>query len=183
ARTGVTGISALLRQLVIPHLAVQLQDGRSKIIKQACNLVSAIAECLSGEFEACADIVLQELMKLLGSSAAIMADSADSTIRIVVIRCRPARTLSKVLETARASKSTVLRSRCAEYVLLALEVWGPQGELVALVDAIESSIRSGVQDGTREVRATARRSFREFSHLWPERAARLHSSFDVTVQK
>ncbi|CAI7911467.1 unnamed protein product, partial [Closterium sp. NIES-54] len=59
ARIGVTGISALLRQLVMPHLAVQLQDGRSKIIKQACNLVSAIAECLSGEFEACADIVLQ----------------------------------------------------------------------------------------------------------------------------
>ncbi|CAI5947562.1 unnamed protein product [Closterium sp. NIES-64] len=149
----------------------------------ACNLVSAIAECLSGEFEPCADIVLQELMKLLGSSAAIMADSADSTIRTVVMRCRPARTLSKVFETARASKSTVVRSRCAEYVLLALEVWGPQGELVMLVDAIESSIRSGVQDSTREVRATARRSFREFSHLWPERAARLHSSFDVTVQK
>ncbi|CAI5510438.1 unnamed protein product [Closterium sp. Naga37s-1] len=182
ARSGVTGISALLRQLVMPHLAVQLQDGRSKIIKQACNLVSAIAECLSGEFEACADIVLQELMKLLGSSAAIMADSADSTIRTSTQKSprggplQATRTLSKVFETAPGVKKhspeeQVGSIRVREYVLLALEVWGPQGELVCgvcstgagrcgaqqgelvmLVDAIESSIRSGVQDGTREVR-------------------------------
>ncbi|CAN7025925.1 unnamed protein product [Brassica oleracea var. botrytis] len=172
----------LLKQLVGP-LSTQLSDRRSTIVKQACHLLCLLSKELLGDFEACAEIFIPVLFKLVVITVLVIAESADNCIKTMLRNCKVARVLPRIAESAKHDRNAVLRARCCEYALLTLEHWPDAPEIQRSVDLYEDLIRCCVADAMSEVRATARMCYRMFAKTWPDRSRRLFSSFDPVIQR
>ncbi|KAF4378140.1 hypothetical protein G4B88_022963 [Cannabis sativa] len=172
----------LLKQLVGP-LSVQLSDRRSTIVKQACHLLCFLSKELLGDFEACAEVFIPVLFKLVVITVLVIAESADNCIKTMLRNCKVARVLSRIADSAKNDRNAVLRARCCEYALLVLEHWPDAPEIQRSADLYEDLIRCCVADAMSEVRSSARMCYRLFSKTWPERSRRLFSSFDPVIQR
>ncbi|VVA99804.1 unnamed protein product [Arabis nemorensis] len=172
----------LLKQLVGP-LSIQLSDRRSTIVKQACHLLCLLSKELLGDFEACAEMFIPVLFKLVVITVLVIAESADNCIKTMLRNCKAARVLPRIAESAKHDRNAILRARCCEYALLTLEHWPDAPEIQRSVDLYEDLIRCCVADAMSEVRATARMCYRMFAKTWPDRSRRLFSSFDPVIQR
>ncbi|XP_043704779.1 CLIP-associated protein [Telopea speciosissima] len=172
----------LLKQLVAP-LCTQLSDRRSSIVKQACHLLNLLSKELLGDFEACAEMFIPVLFKLVVITVLVIAESADNCIKTMLRNCKVARVLPRIADCAKNDRSAVLRARCCEYALLILEYWADAPEIQRSADLYEDFIKCCVADAMSEVRANARTCYRMFAKTWPERSRRLFSSFDPVIQR
>ncbi|XP_021643742.2 CLIP-associated protein isoform X2 [Hevea brasiliensis] len=172
----------LLKQLVGP-LSTQLSDRRSSIVKQACHLLCFLSKELLGDFEACAEMFIPVLFKLVVITVLVIAESADNCIKTMLRNCKVARVLPRIADCAKNDKSAVLRARCCEYALLILEYWADAPEIQRSADLYEDLIRCCVADAMSEVRSTARMCHRMFAKTWPDRSRRLFSCFDPVIQR
>uniref|UniRef100_A0A0D9VIC6 TOG domain-containing protein n=1 Tax=Leersia perrieri TaxID=77586 RepID=A0A0D9VIC6_9ORYZ len=172
----------LLKQLV-PPLSSQLSDRRSSIVKQACHLLNILSKELLGDFEACAEIFIPVLFKLVVITVLVIAESADNCIKTILRNCKVSRILPLIADTAKNDRSAVLRARCSEYALLILEYWADAPEIQRASDIYEDLIKCCVADAMSEVRATARSCYRMFTKTWPDRSRRLFMSFDPAIQR
>ncbi|KAL7583275.1 CLIP-associated protein isoform X1 [Lactuca sativa] len=172
----------LLKQLVGP-LSTQLADRRSSIVKQACHLLNFLSKELLGDFEACAEMFIPVLFKLVVITVLVIAESADNCIKTMLRNCKVSRVLPRIADTAKHDRSSILRARCCEYALLILEYWADAPEIQRSADLYEDLIKCCVGDAMSEVRATARACYRMFSRTWPDRSRRLFSLFDPVIQR
>ncbi|KAF1879232.1 hypothetical protein Lal_00047906, partial [Lupinus albus] len=172
----------LLKQLVGP-LSMQLSDRRSTIVKQACHLLCLLSKDLMGDFEACAEMFIPVLLKLVVITVLVIAESADNCIKTMLCNCKVARVLPRIADCAKNDRNAVLRARCCDYALLMLENWPDAPEIQRSVDLYEDMIRCCVSDAMSEVRSTARMCYRMFAKTWPERSRRLFSFFDPAIQR
>ncbi|KAK1290925.1 CLIP-associated protein [Acorus calamus] len=173
---------SLLKQLINP-LSTQLSDRRSSIVKQACHLLCLLSKELLGDFEACAEMFIPVLFKLVVITVLVIAESADNCIKTMLRNCKVARVLPRIADSAKNDRSAVLRARCCEYALLILEYWADEPEIQRSADLYEDLIKCCVADAMSEVRSTARTCYRMFTKTWPERSRRLFSSFDPVIQR
>ncbi|KAF6144341.1 hypothetical protein GIB67_024568 [Kingdonia uniflora] len=173
---------ALLKQLVAP-LSTQLSDRRSSVVKQGCHLLSLLSKELLGDFEACAEMFIPVLFKLVVITVLVIAESADNCIKTMLRNCKVARVLPRIADSAKNDRSAILRARCCEYALLILEYWADAPEIQRSADLYEDLIKCCVGDAMSEVRSTARTLYRMFTRTWPERSRRLFSSFDPIIQR
>ncbi|KAK3032167.1 hypothetical protein RJ639_034992 [Escallonia herrerae] len=172
----------LIKQLVGP-LSTQLADRRSSIVKQACHLLSFLSKELLGDFEACAEMFIPVLFKLVVITVLVIAESADNCIKTMLRNCKVPRALPRIADCAKNDRNAVLRARCCEYALLILEYWADAPEIQRAADLYEDLIKCCVGDAMSEVRSTARACYRMFAKTWPERSRRLFSSFDAVIQR
>ncbi|KAL3517765.1 hypothetical protein ACH5RR_020354 [Cinchona calisaya] len=172
----------LLKQLVGP-LSTQLSDRRSTIVKQACHLLSFLSKELLGDFEACAEVFIPVLFKLVVITVLVIAESADNCIKTMLRNCKVSRSLPRIADSAKNDRSAVLRARCCEYALLILEYWADAPEIHRSAEVYEDLIKCCVADAMSEVRSTARTCYRMFAKTWPERSRRLFMSFDPVIQR
>ncbi|XP_042467461.1 CLIP-associated protein-like isoform X2 [Zingiber officinale] len=172
----------LLKQLA-PPICTQLSDRRSSIVKQACHLLNLLSKELLGDFEACAEMFIPVLLKLVVITVLVIAESADHCIKTMLRNCKVARILPRIAEIAKSDKSSVLRARCCDYALLILEYWADAPEIQRAADLYEELIKCCVADAMSEVRSTARTCYRMFTKTWPERSRRLFLSFDPAIQR
>ncbi|KAG8389121.1 hypothetical protein BUALT_Bualt02G0196300 [Buddleja alternifolia] len=172
----------ILKQLVAP-LSTQLSDRRSSIAKQACHLLNFLSKDLLGDFEACAEMFIPVLFKLVVITVLVIAESADNCIKTMLRNCKVSRVLPRIINCAKNDRGAVLRARCCEYALLILEYWADAPEIQRSADLYEDLIRCCVADAISEVRSTARSCYRMFAKTWPERSRRLFLSFDPVVQR
>ncbi|KHN02436.1 CLIP-associating protein 1 [Glycine soja] len=172
----------LLKQLVGP-LTTQLSDRRSTIVKQACHLLCFLSKELLGDFEACAEMLIPVLFKLVVITVLVIAESADNCIKTMLRNCKVARVLPRIADCAKNDRNAVLRARCCEYAYLVLEHWPDAPEIHRSADLYEDLIKCCVSDAMSEVRSTARMCYRMFAKTWPERSRRLFSSFDPAIQR
>ncbi|CAN6485849.1 unnamed protein product [Victoria cruziana] len=180
--TDYASFPSLLKQLVGP-LSIQLSDRRSSIVKQACHLLSFLSKELLGDFEACADMFIPVLFKLVVITVLVIAESADNCIKTMLRNCKVSRVLPRIADSAKNDRSAVLRARCCEYALLILECWADAAEIQRSADLYEDLIKCCVADAMSEVRSTARTCYRMFTKTWPERSRRLFLSFDPVIQR
>ncbi|CAH2051173.1 unnamed protein product [Thlaspi arvense] len=139
----------LLKQLVGP-LSTQLSDRRSTIVKQACHLLCLLSKELLGDFEACAEMFIPVLFKLVVITVLVIAESADNCIKTMLRNCKAARVLPRIAESAKHDRNAILRARCCEYALLTLEHWPDAPEIQRSVDLYEDLIRCCVADAMSE---------------------------------
>ncbi|RDY05703.1 CLIP-associated protein [Mucuna pruriens] len=172
----------LLKQLVGP-LNTQLSDRRSSIVKQACHLLCFLSKDLLGDFEACAEMFIPVLFKLVVITVLVIAESADNCIKTMLRNCKVARVVPRIADCAKNDRNAVLRARCCEYALLVLEHWPDAPEIHRSAELYEDLIKCCVSDAMSEVRSTARMCYRMFAKTWPERSRRLFSSFDPAIQR
>ncbi|XP_042488776.1 CLIP-associated protein-like [Macadamia integrifolia] len=180
--TDYPSFPTLLKQLVAP-LCTQLSDRRSSIVKQACHLLSLLSKELLGDFEACAEMFIPVLFKLVVITVLVIAESADNCIKTMLRNCKVSRVLPRIADCAKNDRSAVLRARCCEYALLILEYWADAPEIQRSADVYEDLIKCCVADAMSEVRATARTCYRMFAKTWPERSRRLFLAFDPVIQR
>ncbi|CAM8960224.1 unnamed protein product [Rhodiola kirilowii] len=173
---------SLLKQLVGP-LSTQLSDRRSSIVKQACHLLNILSKELLGDFEACAEIFIPVLFKLVVITVLVIAESADNCIKTMLRNCKCSRILPRIADCAKNDRNAVLRARCCDYAVLILEYWADAPEIQRSADLYEDLIKCCVADAMSEVRSTARMCYRMFSKTWPERSRRLFMSFDPVIQR
>ncbi|TYG52992.1 hypothetical protein ES288_D09G073000v1 [Gossypium darwinii] len=173
---------ALLKQLVAP-LRTQLSDRRSSIVKQACHLLCFLSKELLGDFEACSEMFIPVLFKLVVITVLIIAESADTCIKAMLRNCKVSRVLPQIVNHAKHDRNAVLRARCCEYSLLMLEYWADAPEIQKSADLYEDLIKCCIADAMSEVRSNARRCYRLFKKTWPERSQQLFLSFDSVVQR
>ncbi|CAJ1968308.1 unnamed protein product [Sphenostylis stenocarpa] len=175
----------LLKQLVGP-LSAQLSDRRKDVkmpYQLGCHLLCFLSKDLLGDFEACAELFIPVLLKLVVITVLVIAESADTCIKTMLRNCKVARVLPRIADCAKNDRSAVLRARCCDYALLILEHWPDAAEIQRSADLYEDMIRSCVSDAMSEVRSTARMCYRMFAKTWPERCRRLFSSFDPAIQR
>ncbi|KAL8092909.1 CLIP-associated protein-like [Apium graveolens] len=172
----------LLKQLVGP-LSSQLADRRSSIVKQGCHLLCFLSKELLGDFEACAEMFIPVLFKLVVITVLVIQESADNCIKTMLRNCKVSRVLPRVADCAKNDRNAVLRARCCEYALLILEYWADAPEIQRSADLYEDMIKCCVGDAMSEVRSTARACYRMFAKTWPERSRRLFSCFDPVIQR
>ncbi|VAI47189.1 unnamed protein product [Triticum turgidum subsp. durum] len=172
----------LLKQLVHP-LSSQLADRRSSIVKQACHLLNVLSKELLSDFEACAEIFIPALFKLVVITVLVIAESSDNCVKTILRNCKVSRIVPLIADTAKNDRSAILRARCCEYALLILEYWADAPEIQRSADLYEDLIKCCVADAMSEVRATARSCYRMFIKTWPERSRRLFMSFDPAIQR
>ncbi|WOG95005.1 hypothetical protein DCAR_0314307 [Daucus carota subsp. sativus] len=172
----------LLKQLVGP-LSTQLADRRSSIVKQGCHLLCFLSKELLGDFEACAEMFIPVLFKLVVITVLVIQESADNCIKTMLRNCKVSRILPRVADCAKNDRNAVLRARCCEYALLILEYWADAPEIQRSADLYEDLIKCCVGDAMSEVRSTARACYRMFAKTWPERSRRLFSCFDPVIQR
>ncbi|KAJ8899239.1 hypothetical protein K2173_012773 [Erythroxylum novogranatense] len=180
--TDYPSFGGLLKQLVVP-LSTQLSDRRSSIVKQACHLLCFLSKELLGDFEACAEMFIPVLFKLVVITVLVIAESADNCIKTMLRNCKVSRVLPRIADCAKNDRSAVLRARCCEYALLILEHWPDAPEIQRLGDLYEDLIRCCVADAMSEVRSIARMCYRMFAKTWPERSRRLFLFFDPVIQR
>ncbi|XP_058101370.1 CLIP-associated protein-like isoform X2 [Magnolia sinica] len=180
--TNYPSFPTLLKQLV-PPLSTQLSDRRSSIVKQACHLLSLLSKELLGDFEACAEMFIPVLFKLVVITVLVIAESSDNCIKTMLRNCKVSRILPRIADCAKNDRNAVLRARCCEYALLILEYWADAPEIQRSADLYEDLIKCCVADAMSEVRSTARTCYRMFTKTWPERSRRLFSSFDPVIQR
>ncbi|XP_012484187.1 CLIP-associated protein isoform X3 [Gossypium raimondii] len=173
---------ALLKQLVAP-LCTQLSDRRSSIVKQACHLLCFLSKELLGDFEACSEMFIPVLFKLVVITVLIIAESADTCVKTMLRNCKVSRVLPQIVNHAKHDRNAVLRARCCEYSLLMLEYWADAPEIQKSADLYEDLIKCCIADAMSEVRSNARRCYRLFKKTWPERSQQLFLSFDSVVQR
>ncbi|GBG73139.1 hypothetical protein CBR_g12856 [Chara braunii] len=172
----------LLRQMK-DAIAGQLQDRRSAIVRQTCQMLNLLAKELRFAFEPLAEFLIPVLLKLVVITVLVIAESADNCIRTMLLHCRVARIVPRIADSAMHDRSPPLRLRCCDYALLVLESWGEAPEVTRLADLYEELIKCCVGDAMSEVRATARQCYRVFALRWPDRGRRLFSRFDGSTQK
>ncbi|KAH7669682.1 CLASP N-terminal domain-containing protein [Dioscorea alata] len=172
----------LLKQLVTP-LSTQLSDRRSSIVRQACHLLNLLSKVLLGDFEACAEMFIPVLLKLVVITVLVISESADNCIKTMIHNCKVARILPWIADCAKNDRSAVLRVRCCEYAHWMLEHWADASDIQRSADLYEDLLKCCVADAMSEVRATARACYRLFSKTWPERSRRLFLSFDPVIQR
>ncbi|XP_077250889.1 CLIP-associated protein-like [Tasmannia lanceolata] len=180
--TDYPSFPTLLKQLVGP-LSTQLSDRRSSIVKQACHLLSLLSKELLGDFEACAELFIPFLFKLVVITVLVIAESADNCIKTMLRNCKVARVLPRIADCAKNDRNAVLRARCCDYALLILEYWADAPEIQRSADLYEDLIKCCVADAMSEVRSSARTCYRMFTKTWPERSRRLFLFFDPVIQR
>nr|XP_016461590.1 PREDICTED: CLIP-associated protein-like [Nicotiana tabacum] len=150
---------------------------------KACHLLSFLSQELLGDFEACAEMFIPVLFKLVVITVLVIAESADTCIKTMLRNCKVARALPRIADCAKNDRNAVLRARCCEYALLILEHWPDASEIQRSAELYEDLIKCCVADAMGEVRSIARTLYRMFARTWPERSRRLFMSFDPVIQR
>jgi len=160
----------------------QLEDLRSTIVKEACNIVAKMAELMPKEFESSAPMFLKVLLSRLHVSVKVIADAMDGCIRALITHLPCKVLLPQIVQGTRDLKNTVLRQRCLEYVLLMLQIV-PKDKLETHRDSFEEILSRALDDASKDIRSVARDSLYLFATHWPDRARQLVSTLDSTVRK
>eukprot|EP00824_Muranothrix_gubernata_P015246 TRINITY_DN3166_c0_g1_i1.p1 TRINITY_DN3166_c0_g1~~TRINITY_DN3166_c0_g1_i1.p1 ORF type:complete len:1165 (+),score=209.18 TRINITY_DN3166_c0_g1_i1:276-3497(+) len=170
-------LSRLLREPIV----TQVQDLRSAVVKETCNCIALLAQVMGDRLESFAEHVIPTLFKLTYVTIQIISDSGNQCIRSLIQSTRMTKCIPRFVEGLH-TRSSILRTRCAEYILLVLEE-SPSAHLEKHGDLLEKTILQCMSDPMSEVRATARRCFWAFNQHFPDRCKRIIDQADASTKK
>ncbi|EGC38551.1 hypothetical protein DICPUDRAFT_75856 [Dictyostelium purpureum] len=163
-------------------LIAQVLDKRSILMKEACLTVSAIAEALEHQFEPFVDRFFNALVKCIISTIKVVSETSDNCIKCIISSIKSCKIIPRLYDLLEKDKSTTVRSKSAEYLLILLRD-SPLNQLERFLDYIEKSIRIGIVDAHPTARSTSRQLFFQYSINWPSKSNQLFKSLDPNSQK
>ncbi|BDA47128.1 probable CLIP-associating protein 2 [Coccomyxa sp. Obi] len=178
---GLPGFAELLKSLQEP-IVVQVLDRRSAVSRQACHLISVLAEHMGARLETVAMAFLAALFKVLVITVQIMADSADACARVLLRHCQSPRLLPRLCSTLCKDRSAKLRQFAAEYLIQVLEEWD-SAALDRSLAAIEEAVLAAAQDAVADTRSAGRAAFAAYCRARPERMHPLLASQNSGLQQ
>lgn len=173
------GLKGLKRQL-----AAQIGDLRSAVVREACEVLAEMAECLGDAFgDTIGDVVIPALLKTSAVTIQVVWESGAETMRRTLNSSRiPPAIVSAMTQCAGSRNATATRSSVAEYVGIILDRH-PRSELDRSVSSLEGAIRVGLNDAQADVRRRSRKNFCILEMMYPDRARTLFAKLDVVTQK
>ena len=163
-------------------LAVQLADRRSSVVKQACHVVTALAQALGDAFEAHADALLPALCGCAIISVKVMSDAAAACGAALLTAVRSPRLAQRVADAARNDRNAKMRSVAGEWIALVVDRW-PDSALDRSALALEGAMRSGVVDADPDVRSAARTAATSYARRSPDNFHRMCAAADPAAAK
>jgi len=181
---GATNYPTFKEQLLYTKAALtkQVQDLRSQVAKEACVVLSLLAENMKDDYELFAEYFMPILLQLTSLTNKVISEAADQAVRIILTNVKLTKLLPPVLEFSKDKRNNILRANCTAYILLTLET-APTIDIVKMVDQIEEILPSLLTDAVSSSRANARLAFWEFTAHWKPRGKRLHDSLDQQTQQ
>lgn len=166
-------------------LAVQLTDMRSAIVRSVCILIAEASALLSNTniMEYFADTWFPPLAKLTQVSIGVIAASAHAALVALLHNTRQGypRVIPKILAGI-ASKSALIRARCAEFTLLVLRGWSVP-VLERNVDDLAAILSKILVDADPTARAYARTAYWSFFSLHEQKAKEVLKHLDASATR
>jgi len=153
-------------------LEQQLHERRSAVSRQACHVVTVLAETLGPRFEPMAAALMPALFKAQAMCITVVGEAADASARALIRHCPSGRVLQQLGATVLQDKNVKLRQAAAEYLLQALGSWDA-GVYARQAAAVELAITAAAQDACSQTREAGRAAFVAYFRGCPEAAAAL----------
>tara|TARA_B100000524_G_scaffold338323_1_gene229657 strand:+ start:86 stop:3877 length:3792 start_codon:yes stop_codon:yes gene_type:complete len=168
-------------------LVAQCIELRSSLVKDACKLVQLLVAHMRGSFEPFVDIFLPALLKNTVVTIAVISCSSHETIIVILTHVPTVKSLDRLI-AGLGSRSSTMRTRCAEYLTLLFERMRvyPEGERSPLerhLEATCATIRVALADSNEQVRTCARECYRQLQKHVPRRCQRLLGTLDRPTQR
>ena len=163
-------------------IALQMNDLRSALSREACTILCFAARLLTTEFSRFADIFIPQLAQRTFITVKIIRDTSHEANMVMFRNCRPHNALRAVMKELLSSKNNSLRDHCAEYLLIVLQMW----ETLALgkhAAVLDKALLSCVQDASMTARTTGREAYARYATLFPARAQALLKKMNPQAQK
>jgi hypothetical protein len=161
-------------------MQVQFKELRTRVVREVCKTIEMLAETFFASFAGVAGMLLPTLITLTMNKVAILNEAADHCLK-AILKNSPSSSLGKqIYSNVKDSKSTTIRAKCAEYIVLMLQLW-PKGELKGA--ELEKTLMNCLQDADSTARGEARKAMCKFSTYWPNRTRRILNTCDKAVLK
>jgi len=165
------------------QINAQLNDLRSAISKEACILVCLAAK-QSGEIleNFCDKIITKEcLLKTVNSANRLTSEQGHACIATLLQEVRSPRIIPKIIEES-TSKNASLRQKIAEYIQIIITSY-ERHVIEKYQTILEGAITLAISDANKDVRQITRKTFQSYIELYPSKADKMLSNFDLSVQK
>lgn len=178
---------------VIKCLAVQLEDLRSSIVREACRALVALADAI-GQTEQFADllvVMLPVLFRRLYVTIKCISEGADECVKAMLARAisphSMRRCVARIVAVGLSDSHAIVRRRCVEYVTMFAQRAAASGSLASLFSEHQAEVmqllKTQINDGDKDVRAAGRALFVALEPLWPSKTAEVATSLSSVVLK
>lgn len=121
------------------------------------------------------------LLKLINSANKMMSEYGHACVITLLEEVKSYRVVPKILEEL-GSKNAALRQKISEYLLIILSSYD-KNVIEKYQSVIEGAITTTISDANKEVRQTMRKNFQLYSEFYSNRADKMFSNFDLSIQK
>ena len=172
---------------ILDLLVTQSSELRSSLVKDTCKLVELLVAHMRDSFEPFVDVFLPALLKNTVVTIAVISCSSHHAILNVLSQVPTIKCLERLL-AGLSSRSSTMRTRCAEYLSLLFERMPvcPESERNPLqrhVDTVCAALRAALSDSNSEARAYARACYWQLQRHAPARCQRLLGTLDRPMQR
>jgi len=166
------------------QIAAQVGDLRSAVVREACENLASMAECLGDQFGEClGDVIIPALLKTSAVTIQVISESGAEAMRRVLNSSRmPPSVNVSLVQGAGRKNANATRSAVAEYIGIILDRH-PRSELDKSVGLLEHAVHLGLIDQLAEVRRRSRKNFCIFEIMYTDRAAALMKGLDEITQR
>ncbi|KAJ8329364.1 suppressor of tub2 mutation [Batrachochytrium dendrobatidis] len=185
---AMSAFAAHLKLLSEP-ISRTLHSLRTALVITCCTVVAELAVFTWTDLDPHVDMLLTHLFQISASTKKLVMSAAVNAIKsIIMINTFHPKQLVH-FSTGITNKSQSLRQVTADCLRLFIErnVGSPALlqaiEKSASVETIEKIVKKGLKDANDKVREAARDAFYFYSIGWPDRAAKMLDSLELSVQK
>ncbi|KAK6634537.1 hypothetical protein RUM43_011938 [Polyplax serrata] len=177
---GYDDFNELIKKWELPF-GESLKDLRSHVVRETCVTIAYLAQNLGMKFARFAEVVFQNLINLIQSSAKVIASAACTCIRFIIQNVHNSRLLP-IINNNLSSRSKEIRKAMCDVLDHLLHTW-PLHILDKRVPLLQEAVKRGVSDADMEARISARRAYWAFKGYFPEQADALLSTLDYAYKK
>ncbi|KAH8912868.1 ARM repeat-containing protein [Coniochaeta sp. PMI_546] len=159
---------------------------RTSLSKEGCNLVQDMARIYGPGIDPMVEILMQNFIKLCGSTKKIASQQGNVTIDAIVSKVTFNSRILQHIWAACQDKNVQPRTYATGWLQTVLKKEAHHKshiEHAGGLDVVEKCIKKGLADPNPGVREKMRATYWTFSGIWPARAEMILDSLDPTAQK
>ena len=156
---------------------------RSAISKEACRLVCLAARVAGERLESLCDKLISKdgLLKIINSGNKIIAENGNDCIITLIENVRSPKIITRIVDEFQ-SKNTAVRQKISVYLKMIIESYS-DSIIEKYATPLENAIALVIADANKEVRQNTRQAFLIYQNKFPQKAAKMLTKFESSVQK
>lgn len=159
---------------------------RTSLSKEGCSLVQEMARIYGPGIDPMVEILMQNFIKLCGSTKKIASQQGNATIDAIVSKVTFNARILQHIWAACQDKNVQPRTYATGWLQTVLKKEAHHKSHIEHgggLDVVEKCLRKGLADPNPGVREKMRATYWTFSGIWPARAKTIMDSLDPTAQK